>query len=78
MPKNLKVLFESLKLGQGFQTEDRTILERDLILGFLWEGDSQIHSDKEMMKESQFGERIMHGNSVTSMALGMFFYFNPH
>jgi len=53
-----------------FETEEKLFTERDLLLGILWEGDSQLHTNSHGMAKTPFGSTIVHGNSVTSMVLG--------
>lgn len=55
------------------ETEAIIFSERDLLLGILWEGDHQLHTNKPGMKETPFGTTIAHGNTVTSKILGQFF-----
>jgi len=69
--------FEELQVGKVFETEEKVFPEKNLILGILWEGDLQIHSDREVMAEHPFGDRIVHGSSVTTMALGLLFEMDP-
>jgi len=52
------------------ETEERLFSERDLLLGILWEGDAQLHTNRPGMAKTPFGSTIVHGNSVTSMVLG--------
>jgi acyl dehydratase len=56
-----------------FETEERVFSERDLLLGILWEGDCQLHTNGPGMVKTPFGSTIVHGNSVTSMVLGQLF-----
>jgi acyl dehydratase len=58
------------------ETEEKLFSEKDLLLGILWEGDAQLHTNRPGMKETPFGSTIVHGNSVTSMVLGQL--FNSH
>jgi len=53
-----------------FETEEKLFTERDLLLGILWEGDAQLHTNSPGMAKTPFGSTIVHGNSVTSMVLG--------
>jgi acyl dehydratase len=53
-----------------FETEERVFSEKDLLLGILWEGDSQLHTNAPAMAKTPFGSTIVHGNSVTSMVVG--------
>jgi acyl dehydratase len=56
------------------ETEEKVFSERDLLLGILWEGDAQLHTNKPGMAKTPFGSTIVHGNSVTSMAIGQLFH----
>jgi acyl dehydratase len=56
-----------------FETQERVFSERDLLLGILWEGDAQLHTNEPGMAKTPFGSTIVHGNSVTSMVLGQLF-----
>jgi acyl dehydratase len=56
-----------------FETEEKIFSERDLLLGILWEGDAQLHTNSPGMTKTPFGAPIVHGNSVTSMAIGQLF-----
>jgi acyl dehydratase len=58
------------------ETEEKLFSERDLLLGILWEGDAQLHTNNPGMQATPFGSTIVHGNSVTSMVLGRL--FNGH
>lgn len=53
-----------------FETEEKLFTQKDLLLGILWEGDSQLHTNSHGMAKTPFGSTIVHGNSVTSMVLG--------
>lgn len=53
-----------------FETKERVFSERDLLMGILWEGDSQLHTNGPGMAKTPFGSTIVHGNSVTSMVVG--------
>ena len=52
------------------ETKEKVFSEKDLLMGILWEGDSQLHTNAPGMAESPFGSTIVHGNSVTSMVIG--------
>lgn len=69
--------FKDLEPGQAFMTDETPFSERNLILGILWEGDLQIHSDSEAMITHPFGAKIVHGSSVASVALGLLFKMYP-
>jgi len=75
--KKERSCFDDLEVGQVFETDEKVFPERSLILGILWEGDLQIHSDSQVMVTHPFGDKIVHGSSVTSMALGLLFKMEP-
>jgi len=77
METNKQNCYESLEVGQVFTTKEKVFPEKNLILGMMWEGDLQIHSDSQVMAAHPFGDRIVHGTSVTSMALGLLFKMEP-
>jgi acyl dehydratase len=52
------------------ETQEKVFSEKDLLLGILWEGDSQLHTNAPGMAKTAFGSTIVHGNSVTSMVIG--------
>lgn len=69
--------FKELEVGNVFETEEIIFPEKNLILGFLWEGDLQIHSNSQVMAGHPFGDKIVHGSSVVSMTLGLFLKMEP-
>jgi acyl dehydratase len=52
------------------ETKEKVFSEKDLLMGILWEGDSQLHTNAPGMAKTPFGSTIVHGNSVTSMVIG--------
>lgn len=65
--------FESIQAGTVLETREQLFSERDLILGILWEGDAQLHTNVPGMEKTPFGTTIVHGNSVTSKIIGRLF-----
>lgn len=61
-----------LKIEKQYVTEKKELTEKDLLLGILWEGDLELHTNKERMKTNSFGERIFHGDTILSIILGLF------
>lgn len=64
-------------IEQSLITEKKPIKESDLIMGILWEGDLELHTNKERMINNPFGERIIHGDSITAILFGLLFSTNP-
>ncbi len=64
--------FEEFAVGQQFDTEP-LVVTRAMILEFaaLTGDDNPLHTDGELMKESQFGDIIAHGLLVQSLVIGM-------
>lgn len=54
--------FENLIVGGTYTADETVYTERELILGILWEGDLEIHSNAELMKTNAFGRPIAHGD----------------
>jgi acyl dehydratase len=64
--------FEEYEVGQLFETAGRTVTEADVVAFAGVSGDfSALHMDAELMRGSQFGERIAHGALVLSMVTGL-------
>ncbi|MEK3979064.1 MaoC/PaaZ C-terminal domain-containing protein [Psychrobacillus sp. FSL K6-2836] len=53
------------------KTDHLLITECHLLLPIIWEGDLNIHSNSPLMKQSRFGDVIMHGDTVFSLATGL-------
>lgn len=64
--------FETVEVGDTDQTEARTITEADVVNFAGVSGDfNHLHMDAERMKDSPFGQRIVHGTLVFSVATGL-------
>jgi len=64
--------FDSLEVGERFQTEGRTISEADILSFAELTGDTHPqHVDAEWAANSRFGEQIAHGLLVLSFAVGL-------
>ena len=61
---------ELMKIGSLLETKEQLFYEKDLLMGILWEGDAQLHTNWPGMEKSPFGKVIVHGNSVTSKVVG--------
>lgn len=69
-----KKYFEEYEVNQIAKTPGRTITEADVINFAGVSGDfNKLHTDKEYMKNSKFGRRLVHGLLVYSMARGLIF-----
>jgi acyl dehydratase len=54
--------FEDFIIGRSFHTPGRTITEADVVSFAALTGDySQVHTDEEFCKTTEFGTRIAHG-----------------
>ena len=68
------IYFDELKENEEFITPCRTITEADVVIFAGLTGDyNQIHTNAEAMKESQFGERLVHGLLALSISHGLMF-----
>jgi acyl dehydratase len=66
------IWFDDAELGMRFDSPGRTITEADLVNFSGLSGDySELHTDAELMKESQFGQRIAHGALILSIMTGL-------
>src|SRR5271170_2436894 len=64
--------FESLSVGQRFESKRRTVRDTDVIVFSALTGDwHPQHCDPEWAAASPFGERIAHGMLVLSLAVGL-------
>lgn len=63
---------KGVPIGQKFASRSRTVSEGEFMLlqALTWQT-AAIHTDKEFMKTTQFGERIMSGSLVLSVAMGL-------
>lgn len=58
-----------LLTGGPLETSRVQMKEQHLGFAIMWEGDLELHTNKEKMKQSFFGERILHGDTVTAILL---------
>lgn len=64
--------FEDARVGRRFETAARTITEADLVNFSGLSGDfNELHTNAEVMRGSEFGERIAHGALVLSIVTGL-------
>lgn len=64
--------FDQLEIGDGFETDFRTIGEQDLELFSDLTGDHHpLHTDREWAAGSPFGGRIAHGMLLLSYSVGL-------
>ena len=60
--------------GEIIETPGRTITEADVTMFAGLTGDyNELHTNRETMAHSQFGERLVHGLLGLSMGIGLFF-----
>lgn len=66
------MFFEEFEPGKEYVTRARTVTEADVVAFAGLSGDfNPLHTDAELMKSSQFGERIAHGMLVSSIGTGL-------
>ena len=64
--------FEEFQVGDEIESVGRTITEADIVAFAALSGDwTQIHTDAEYARRTQFGERIAHGLLGLSIASGL-------
>ena len=64
--------FDSIAVGDGYETRGRTITEADVANFAGVSGDfNHLHTDAEAMADTEFGERIAHGALVFSVLTGL-------
>ena len=64
--------FKDIQIGDKVVTRGRTVTETDFVLFAAVSGDwHPIHTDAEFAGQSQFGERILHGLGVLTLASGL-------
>jgi acyl dehydratase len=69
--------FEDFEVGQQRLSPGRTITESDLVAFAGLTGDfSQVHTDEEFCKKTEFGTRIAHGLFGLSVAQGLMWRTN--
>lgn len=65
-------VFDDIREGDTYTTKGRTLTEADVVNFAGVTGDfNHLHTNAELMAESEFGERIVHGSLVFSVATGM-------
>lgn len=64
--------FEDLSVGDRWTTPARTITESDIVMfaAMTWDH-NPIHTNAEYAKDTQFGERILHGPAGFAIATGL-------
>ncbi|MBW1698825.1 MAG: dehydratase [Deltaproteobacteria bacterium] len=66
--------FDEFSVDDVFVTPGRTITETDVVMFAAMTGDyNQLHTNKEYMKHSQFGQRLVHGLLGLSISHGLLF-----
>ncbi len=64
--------FDDAEVGSVYESGARTITEADIVNFCGVSGDfSELHSDSELMRKSQFGERIAHGALIIAVVTGL-------
>jgi 3-hydroxybutyryl-CoA dehydratase len=70
--RTLEKDFESLEVGDRFETQGRTVTEADVTWFAALSGDRHPqHTDADWSARSRFGERIAHGLLVLSFSAGL-------
>jgi acyl dehydratase len=66
--------FDEFKVGDEFVTPTRTITETDVVMFAAMTGDyNELHTSAEYMKDTQFGQRLVHGLLGLSVSHGLLF-----
>ncbi len=66
--------FDELKQGDVYITPSRTMTETDVVMFAAMSGDyNELHTNAEMMKNSQFGGRLVHGLLALAVSHGLMF-----
>jgi len=69
---HMGLYWEEFELGVDYVGRARTVTEADVVNFAGVSGDyNPLHTDAELMRSSEFGERIAHGMLVASMSTGM-------
>ncbi|WP_033287630.1 MaoC/PaaZ C-terminal domain-containing protein [Amycolatopsis jejuensis] len=64
--------FEDFIVGEMFETVARTVTEADVVTFSGLSGDMHpLHTDAEYAKATPFGQRVVHGALVLSLAVGL-------
>jgi acyl dehydratase len=65
---------EDYTIGEIFETPGRTITETDVVMFAGLSGDyNELHTNKDFMAKSDFGQRLVHGLLGLSISVGLFF-----
>ncbi|MFC2003350.1 MaoC family dehydratase [Chloroflexota bacterium] len=68
----MSIFEELVPAGKKFVSQGRTIVEADIsLLSSLTWINSRLHTDREYMKRTQFGERILPGPCVLACVIGL-------
>ncbi|MEF2977057.1 MaoC/PaaZ C-terminal domain-containing protein [Subtercola sp. YIM 133946] len=63
---------EDLQAGQTFVTPGKTITEAEVVMfSALTNDNNQVHTDVEFAKNTRFGQRLVQGMFVASLAIGL-------
>lgn len=66
--------FDEFIIGDEFVTPTRTITETDVVMFAAMTGDyNELHTSTEYMKDTQFGQRLVHGLLGLSVSHGLLF-----
>jgi len=66
--------FDEFKVGESFVTPSRTITETDVVMFAGMTGDyNELHTNKEYMKDTPFGKRLVHGLLALAISHGLIF-----
>ncbi len=64
--------YEAVEIGEGFETQGRTITEADVLNFAGVSGDfNHLHTDAETMADSPLGGRVAHGTLVLAVTTGL-------
>lgn len=64
--------FDDAVVGAWFETAARTITEADVVAFAGISGDQhEVHTNAELMRQSPYGERLVHGALVVSLVTGL-------
>ncbi len=67
-------LFDEWQLNEEFITPSRTVTETDVVMFAAMSGDyNELHTSEAFMKNSQFGQRIVHGLLGLAISHGLLF-----
>jgi acyl dehydratase len=64
--------YDDARVGMRYETAARTITEADVVAFSGLSGDNhEVHTNAELMRASQWGERLVHGALVVSLVTGL-------